>query len=356
MAEVTTMSREDAIELIIDTEFPSVSIEDIEILSLKVQQGLSFEAALQALIAYGGHAPEKESVLAAAHERSRELERLTDDEIQDVARSINLSKEAEEKERLLLEDQQLFDAPAMAADFEHYRPLAYWDMHEATCLLLGKDPRRLKPTVLFNSPVRSPFAAQFRELTGILTRAVETGLIGDQGGWIGDECRIDPARLVPWALGQGIMFPIVPDALATAFRRPETELRQGLSDDYLQSSIAAPGGSSMGVKTAMSSFELEQKVKDLEAKLKTQKSANSRWRKTTLLIMYGLLHANFKRPPRDKPVSVREVKGFLDKVLNRGPDENTVRSRMKEIDEIMDELQRDIDQVGREDRAANQRN
>jgi len=182
MAEVTTMSRGDAIELIIDTEFPSVLIEDIEILSLKVQQGLSFEAALQALIAYSGQiAPEKESVLAAAHERLRELERLTDDEIQDVARSINLSKEAEEKERLLLEDQQLFDAPAMAADFEHYRPFAYWDMHEATCLLLGKDPRRLKPTVLFNSPVRSPFAAQFRELTGILTRAVETGLIGDQG-------------------------------------------------------------------------------------------------------------------------------------------------------------------------------
>ena len=30
MAEVTTMSREDAIELIIETEFPSVLIEDIE--------------------------------------------------------------------------------------------------------------------------------------------------------------------------------------------------------------------------------------------------------------------------------------------------------------------------------------
>ena len=81
------------------------------------------------------------------------------------------------------------------------------------------------------------------------------------------------------------------------------------------------------------------------------------WRNTTLLIMYGLLHANLPRTPRDKPVSVREVKDFLDKViLSRNFAEETIRSHMKEIDEMIDELQRELDQAGKEDRAATQRN
>ena len=102
-----------------------------------------------------------------------------------------------------------------------------------------------------------------------------------------------------------------------------------LSDGDSQSAIGVPGSSSTGVKTAMSNVELEQKVKDLEAKLKTEKSSNSYWRKTRLLIMYGLLHANLPRTPRDKPVSVSEVKDFLDKViLSRNFAEKTIRSRM----------------------------
>ena len=106
----------------------------------------------------------------------------------------------------------------------------------------------------------------------------------------------------------------------------------------------------------MSWAELEQKVKDLEAKLKTEKSANSKWRKTTLLIIHGLLHAKLGSTPRDKPASVSQVVNFLDKVLNREFDENTVRSRMKEIDEITDELRRDSEHRAKEDRAATQRN
>ena len=292
------MSRQDAIELIIETEFPSVLIEDVELLSRKVQQGLIWEAAIDALITRGDQVgPEEQSVLAAACERLRELEKLTDNAIRDAVRANKLKLETKEKERLLLEDQKLFHTPAMAADFEHYSLLAYWNMHEATCLLLGKDPRRLTHTFLLNSPGGSPFAARFREMKDILTRAAEAGLIGD-------EQRIEPSRLVTWALSQGID---VPEALATAFRRPKSELRPGLSDDDLQSSIVASGGSSGG-RTAMSRAELERKVKDLEVKLKTQKSANSNWRNTTLLIMYGLLHANLPRTPREKPVSVTEVK------------------------------------------------
>jgi hypothetical protein len=265
MAKATAESRDDAIQLVIETEFPSVLIEDVRYLLCKVQKGLSWEDAIDALITWCQPVEaEEQSVLAAACERLRELEKLTDNAIQDAVRANKLKLETKEKERLLLEDQKLFDAPAMAADFEHYRPLAFWDMHEATCLLLGKDPRRLKRAVLLNSPGGSPFAARFRKLTNILPRAVEAGSIGD-------EWRMEPARLVPWALSQGID---VPETLATAFPRPESELRQGLSDGDSQSSIAVPGTSSTGVKTAMSYVELEQKVKDLEAKLKTEKSVS----------------------------------------------------------------------------------
>jgi hypothetical protein len=345
MAEATTMSRQDFIELIIETEFPSVLIEDVEFLSSKVQQGLSWKAAIDALITWGQPVEaEERSELAAACERLREVEKLSEDALQEAVRANKLKLETEERARLQLEDQKLFHAPAMAADFEHYRLLAYWDMHEAACLLLGKDPRCLKRAVLLNSPGGSPFAARFRELTGMLTRAAELKLIGNKR-------RIEPSRLVPWSLSQGID---VPEALAAAFSRPESELRQGFNDDDLQSRIGAPGGTSTGVKAYA---ELEQKVKDLEAKLKTEKSSNSYWRKTTLLIMYGLLHGNLPRTPRDKPVSVSEVKDFLDKViLRRNFAEKTIRSRMKEIDEMIDELQGEIDQAGKEDRAATQRN
>jgi hypothetical protein len=230
----------------------------------------------------------------------------------------------------------------MAADFEHYRRLAYWDMHEATCLLLGKDPRRLKQTFLLNSPGGLPFAVQFRELTDIMTRAAEAGLIGD-------EWRIEPARLVPWALRTGID---VPEALATAFRLPDTEPPQDLSHD-LQSSRAELGGSSNRMGTAMSYAELEKKVSDLETKLRLEKGANTRWRKTTLLIIYGLLHGTFRGSPREKPASVSAVVGFIDQALGRQIDCNTIRSRIKEISE---ELQRDIDQQRKQDEAGKKRN
>jgi hypothetical protein len=345
MAEATTMSRQDFIELIIETEFPSVLIEDIEFLSRKVQQGLSFEASLQALIACVEQiGPEEKSVLAIACERLCELEKLTDDAIQSAAGAIKLNAKAKEKARLLLEDQKLFHSPAMAADFKHYRLLAYWDMHEAACLLLGKDPRCLQRTFLLNAAGGSPFAARFRELTGFLTRAAELGLIGGKR-------RIEPSRLVPWALSQGID---VPEALATTFRQPDTELRQDLNADDLQPSRAAPSGSSTSMNTPMSPAELENKV--LKATLRKERSANTTWRKTTSLIIHGLLHANLGGGPRNERASVTKAVGFLHQILRRNLDENTVRSRMKEIDEMIDELQREIDQAGKEDRAATQRN
>jgi hypothetical protein len=179
MAKATAESRDDAIQLVIETEFPSVLIEDVRYLLCKVQKGLSCEDAIDALITWGQPVEaEERSELAAACERLREVEKLSEDALQEAVRANKLKLETEEKARLQLEDQKLFHAPAMAADFEHYRLLAYWDMHEATCLLLGKDPRCLKRSVLLNAPGGSPFAAQFRELTGMLTRAAEVKLKG----------------------------------------------------------------------------------------------------------------------------------------------------------------------------------
>jgi hypothetical protein len=161
----------------------------------------------------------------------------------------------------------------MAAEFEHYRPLAYWDMHEATCLLLGKDPRRLKSIVVFHRegressialsdfPHRSPFAARFRDLANVLKRAAETGVIGD-------EDRIDPSRLIPWALTRGIS---VPKALVTAFPQPDAGARQELDDGEIESSTAAPPSSSPDMSTAVPRANLEREVSRLKAQLKTEK-------------------------------------------------------------------------------------
>jgi len=189
MAKATAESRDDVIQLVIETEFPSVLMEDVRYLLCKVQKGLSCEDAIDALVAWGQPVEAKERS-EERRERLREVEKLSEDTLQEAVRANKLKLETEEKARLQLEDQKLFHAPAMAADFEHYRLHEYWDMHEATCLLLGKDPRRLKQTFLLNSPVGSPFAAQFRELTGMLTRAAEVKLIGNKR-------RIEPSRLVP---------------------------------------------------------------------------------------------------------------------------------------------------------------
>jgi hypothetical protein len=347
MAEAVTMQRWEAVDLIIETEFPSVYIGQVEFLLREDRKGLSWDAAVQALIARGDQVGrEEEPIFAAARERLRELETLTDDAIQSAARAAKLKLEEEEKERLLLKDKELFDAPAMAADFEHYKRLAYWNMHEANCLLLGKDPRQLTPPFLSKAPPGSPFVAEFHVLTGILTRAATVGLLGDKQ-------HIEPSRLVAWAVEKGID---VPEALATLYLRPDAALHQGHADGDLQSSRTAPEGSSNRKKTDPSHTDLENELRELKTKLRSEKSSNANWRKTTRLMISGLLHANLRSPPRDKAASAKEVVDFLDKVWSRHLDENTVRDRMRKIEEIIDELQTDIDKVSKQERAAKQRN
>jgi hypothetical protein len=347
MAKTVATQRGEAIDLIIETDFPSVTLDKLDFLSNKVREGLNCEAAVQALIARGDPIdPETESVLPAACERLRELETLTDDAIQDAVRAIKLKEQEEERDRLLLNDQELFHAPAMTADFAHYKRNAYWDMHEATCLLLGKDPRHLTPNFLLNAPRGSPFVAEFHELTGFLSRAADMESIGNKQ-------RIEPSRLVTWALDNEI---VVPEALATAYPRPDAAFRQDHRDDDLLSSRVEPEGSLNRARIDPSCADLQNEVRRLEAQAKTQKTSNTTWRKTTLRIIHGLLHANLRAPPRENAASVKEAKDFLDKVLNRGPDEGTIRKRVEEIDAIIEELQKDMDDVAKQERAAKQRN
>ena len=325
---------------------------------------MSFKTALQALVATRKYTEpqeeleEEERKLAAAYQRFGELERLTDDAIQNAAQVVKLKMAAEEREELQLKEETLLNAPRMAAEFEHYRPLAYWDMHEATCLLLGKDPRRLKSIVVFHRegressialsdfPHRSPFAARFRDLANVLKRAAETGVIGD-------EDRIDPSRLIPWALTRGIS---VPKALVTAFPQPDAGARQELDDGEIESSTAAPPSSSPDMSTAVPRANLEREVSRLKAQLKTEKTANSKWRKTTLLLLYGLLHGTFRGNPREKPASVQDVIDFVYAVAGRCFDANTIRSRLKEIDAMLAEIQTDIDQVPKQENLRGKQN
>jgi hypothetical protein len=265
MAEAVAMQRSEAIELIFETEFPSVGLHEMDFLLEGVRGGLSCEAAVQALIARGDQVGRETSVLAAACERLRELDTLADDDIQGAVRAIKLKEQEEEKERLLLRDNELFHAPAMSADFEHYERLAYWDVHEATCLLLRKDPRHLTPAFLSKAPRGSPFVTEFHELTEILTRAAEMGSIGNKQ-------RIEPSRLVAWALENKID---VPEALATAYPRPDAAFRQDHGDDDLLSSRAEPEGSLNRARIDPSCADLQNEVRRLEAQAKTEKTSNT---------------------------------------------------------------------------------
>ena len=346
MAEAVAMQRWEAVDLIIETEFPSVGLDETDFLLREVRQGLSCQAAVQALIARGDQVGRETSVLAAACERLRELEILADDDIQGAGRAIKLKEQEEENESLRLKDKELFHAPAMSADFEHYKRLAYWDVHEATCLMLGKDPRHLTPTFLSGVPLGSPFVAEFHELTGFLTRAADMGSIGNKQ-------RIEPSRLMAWALETGIN---VPEGLTTAYPRPDAALRQDHGDDDLQSSHAMPEGSLNRTKTDPSHADLEKQVHDLKKTLKAERTANTTWRKKTRLMIYGLLHAGLPVHPREKASSVKQVKDFLDKVLNSAPDEGTIRRRIEDDDPIIEELQKDMDDVAKKECAAKLRN
>jgi len=103
----------------------------------------------------------------------------------------------------------------------------------------------------------------------------------------------------------------------------------------------------------MSQSELEKALHDLKNQLRSEKAANSRWRNTTLVIIYGLLHGNFRGRPQEQPASVNKVTGFIEEVLGRRIDANTITSRRKEIEEIIPELQGYVDQ---EHEAAKKRN
>lgn len=134
------------------------------------------------------------------------------------------------------------------------------------------------------------------------------------------------------------------------YSRSDTSLPRGLNQ---QSSRTATTGYSTRTQGAKSQVELENEIRELKNTLRALKTANTNWKKTTQMIVYGLLHANFGGRPRDNPVSLSQAMGFLDQVLSRNFDKNTIRSR---IDSIKDEFQRDLDEAGKRKETANQPN
>jgi len=117
--KATTMSREKAIGRIIETEFPSVPISEVRLLSDEIKKGLSWEAAVQELADIDAEVnpedqsstgPEQQAILMEAVERLRDLEKLTDALFKKAVR-------AAENQRLLRKDEELFHSADVAADF-----------------------------------------------------------------------------------------------------------------------------------------------------------------------------------------------------------------------------------------------
>ena len=73
-------------------------------------------------------------------------------------------------------------------------------------------------------------------------------------------------------------------------------------------------------------------------------------------VIHGLLHSSLRGAPREKAASVTEARDFLDKVLSLSFHANTIRERMKDIDEIILDLQREIDNAAKEHQADKRRN
>jgi hypothetical protein len=332
------MARKEDIEFIISTEFPSVAKYGD---SLPMMEADGVVEQFIDYIVY--HEGADGTALIGLRQRSIELESFNDAHLRTIAQEILDKQDFDEKERqwikdeeLLSQEEQLFGAPEMTADFPHFATLAYWNPYEAACLLLNKDPRRLPSP---DSHTESPFSLQLRNLTERLSREAETGSIGN-------ERRIIPSRLLLWARRKGVE---VPEGLIGAVETMDLISQGG---DLVPLNEAA----STEEKSNRSLAELQNEIAKLKKERKQTKSANTRWRRSTLLIIYGLLHAGIKGAPRNCPASIREIENFLEQVLRKRFDEETIRQRLKEIEEMAEELQTDIYAEGRADARVKEQN
>jgi hypothetical protein len=313
-------ARENSISRIIRNEFEEIHPWDLRFLAAKIKSGTTLDCAVKDLITALNWPETKTPEVLAGWERRRQLEKLSGGDLQELAAKPLTEEEEEEEEddsEGRAKENLEKNAPETTADFGYFKRHAYWTRHEAICLLLNKDPRRIGEHIVRRAAIGSPFLADYRELAEHIARAVEVNLIGD-------EEYIDPKRLVAWTIDAGID---VPKPLRDAYAE---------NDDR-----ALPSDSSQTVATTTTALELE--ILNLKSELKTEKSANALWRRKTLLLLGGLLHGRFTGEPKPQRASVEEVRGFIIEALSLEIDAGTIRARFEELDELPSEIDSEIE-------------
>jgi len=296
------MPRNDDLDFILSTEFPKHDLFRAFATSNEVPPDGDFSGFL-------GMDDAEVAMLNNVLRRYRELNVMADSAIAQIASEIReqeeqKTKEKKDKEReyeaslreneesLRTIAEQEFGLPHLAADFSHFVNLALWSPHEAACLLSGKDPRRLDRSQL--SRLRNaPSAMALESFTDRLEREARAGTIGSEG-------QIKPSRLLQWAMRAKVN---VPPKLQDAISKAKGEA-------LIAEVETPPTELSPCTPLEASNAALQNKINFLEAKLRTDTAAHTRWRGTTLRILWGLLHANLKGPVRERPATVKEAETF----------------------------------------------
>jgi hypothetical protein len=202
----TPPSRDEKIEFIFDRLFPDILIDDLEELERKIGRNLTVAAARQSLLERAGDGEtswdERTTVddFEAALVRIGELRQMSDDDLNALYDTEKEQEQQETRAKAASEDEhRFFNKPAAQANFSIWLQKAYWTVDEATALCLGKDPQTVNWKAIQPLLRASPFAAQYRDVRDLITRAVEAGTIGDRR-------RISPSRLATWSHSHGLPY------------------------------------------------------------------------------------------------------------------------------------------------------
>ncbi|MEW8070698.1 MAG: hypothetical protein AB2826_09755 [Candidatus Thiodiazotropha sp.] len=105
----------------------------------------------------------------------------------------------EVRERLEQEEQKrFFNLPYAIANFEYWRKAAYWNLEEATALILNKDPKVVTWEKVEPEVYHSKFAKEYAQTRELVNRAAEADILVD---------KVTPRRFVSWAAEVGLTIP-----------------------------------------------------------------------------------------------------------------------------------------------------
>lgn len=110
----------------------------------------------------------------------------------EYVRMINLEKDLQLEEQ----EHRLFHQSKFDADFKYWSMAHYWTEHEATLLMVGKDPRELDFETIQRNTKYSPFATRVIDIEVMINRAMA-----------GYYDRINPLLFIQWANQYGLEIP-----------------------------------------------------------------------------------------------------------------------------------------------------